>query len=77
MSFKACHNLGNALIESVNEDDYNYSVLQIIVGPQKSCDENSEDDIPELVRKINVTLEDSPMEIMPFIKSCTRNANIY
>ena len=71
----ACHSFGEAFIESINDDDYNYAALQIIVGPQKSCDENSEEDILELVRKIHGKLEDSPVEIMPFIKSCTRNAD--
>ena len=70
----ACHSLGKAFIQLINDDDYNYAVLQIIVGPQKSCDENSGEYIPELVRKINEKLEESPIEIMPFIKSCTRNA---
>ena len=70
----ACHSLGNSFIESINYDDYNYAVSQIIIGPQNSCDENSEEDILELVRKIHGKLEDSPVEIMPFIKSCTRNA---
>ena len=73
----ACHSLGKAFIELMNEEDYNYAVLQIIVGPQKSCDENSEEDILELVRKIHGKLEDSPVEIIPFIKSCTRNADFF
>ena len=46
----------------------------MIVGPEKSCDETREEDFLEMVRKINGKLEESPKEIMPFIKSCTRNA---
>ena len=70
----ACQSLGEAFFESINDHDYSNAVLRIIVGPQKSCDENSGEDIIELVRKIHHKLEDSPVEIMPFIKSCTRNA---
>ena len=70
----ACHSLANSFIESVNYDDYNYAVSQILIGPQKTCDENSGEDIIELVQKIHGKLEDSPADIMPFINSCTRNA---
>ena len=74
----ACHSLGESFIESfielINDDDYNYAVLQIILGPEKSRDENFKEDILELVRKIHGKLENSPTEIMPFIQSCTRNA---
>ena len=77
MPTKACHSLSKVFLGSINDEDYNYAVLQIIVGPQKSCDENSEDDISELVRRIHGKLEDSSETIMPFIKSCTRNANFH
>ena len=67
-----------ALIESIDEEDYKSAVSQIIIGPEmKFCDENSDDDIPKLIRKIHEKLECSPVTIMPFIKSCTRNANFY
>jgi len=66
------YSLGKALIQGINVDDYNFVVSQIIIGPEKkSCDENSDDDIFEVIRKINEKLEDSPLTIMPFIKSCT------
>ena len=74
MPITACQSLGEAFFASINDNDYSNTVLQIIVGPQKPCDENSEKDILELVRKIHGKLEDSPSEIVPFIKSCTRNA---
>ena len=70
----ACDSHGKAFIELVNEDDYNYAVSKIIVGPEKSRDECLKEDILELVQKIQEKLEDSPTEILPFIKSCTRNA---
>ena len=74
VSNTACHSHGNLFIESINHDDFKNAVLQIIVGPEKSRDDNLEEDILELVGQIHGKLEDSPMEIMPFIKSCTRNA---
>ena len=70
----ACHSLGEAFIELINEDDYNYAVSKIIVGPEKLRDECLKEEILELVRKIHGKLKDSPTEIMPFIESCTRNA---
>ena len=70
----ACHSLGEAFIELINEDDYNYAVSKIIVGPEKLRDECLKEEILELVRKIHGKLKDSPTEIMPFIQSCTRNA---
>ena len=73
----ACHSRVHSFIESINYEDYNYAVSKIIIGPQKAFDENSEEDIFELLRKIHGKLEDSPLEIMPFIKSCTRNADFY
>ena len=72
-----CNSLGEKFFEPINEDDCNYAVLKIIVGPEKSCDENCDEDILELVQKIHGKLEDSPLEVMPFIKSCTRNADFY
>ena len=74
MPITACQSLGEAFFESINDNDYSNAVLQIIVGPEKSGDENCDEDIPELVGKIHRKLEDSPTEIMTFIKSCTRNA---
>ena len=73
----ACLSLANSLIKSVNYDDYNYVVSQIMIGPQKVCDENSGEDILELVGKIHGKLEDSPVDIMPFIKSCFWDAVFY
>ena len=73
----ACQSLGEAFFESINDNDYSNAVLQIIVGPEKSGDENCDEDIPELVGKIHRKLEDSPTEIMTFIKSCTRNADFF
>ena len=79
LSQKACDSIDEAFIASVTEDDYNYAVSQVIIGPEKKClfEENSDDEILELIRKIHVKLEDSPVTIMPFIKSCTRNAVFY
>ena len=48
-----------------------------MIGPQKVCDENSGEDILELVGKIHGKLEDSPVDIMPFIKSCFWDAVFY
>ena len=73
----ACQILGEAFFESINDNDYSDAVLQIIVGPEKSGDENCEEDVSDLVRKIHRKLEDSPVEIMPFIKSCTRNGDFF
>ena len=79
LSQKACDSIDEAFIESVTEDDYNYAVSQVIIGPEKRFlfKENSDDEILELIRKIHVKLEESPVTIMPFIKSCTRNAYFY
>ena len=75
VSHIACHILGEAFIESINEDDYKNVVFQVITTPEKKSHENSGEDILELICKIYKTLEDSPVTILPFINSCTRNAN--
>ena len=76
MSHIACHILGEAFIESIKEDEYKNAVFQVITTPDnKSYDENSGEDILVLICKIYKTLEDSPVTILPFINSCTRNAN--
>jgi hypothetical protein len=68
----ACQSLGKTLTESITEDDYNRGVIQIIDDPEKkSCDEDSEGDILELIRKIHMKLKNSPISIMPFTQSCT------
>ena len=76
VSHEACHGLSDAFIESINEDDYKNAVFQVVNGPEKSSnDKGPDDNILKLISKIYKTLEDSPVSILPFIQSCTRNAN--
>ena len=64
-------------MESVNEDDYDYAVSKIIIGPRKNSDENqSKDDISVLIMDIREKLKDSPTTIFPFIESCSRIAGL-
>ena len=63
-------------MESINEDDYDYAVSKIIIGPKKNSDENHcKDDIFFLINEIREQLKDSPATIFPFIESCSRNAD--
>ena len=76
VSHEACNSLCEAFIESINADDYKNAIFQIVNGPEKrSNDKDPDDDILKLICKIYKTLEDSPVSILPFIQSCTRNAN--
>ena len=68
------------MIGSFTEEEYNYVVMQII-GEKKAqkrkmnSDGNPyEDFISNVIKKIRDKLENSPMIILPFIESCTRNA---
>ena len=68
------------MIGSITEDEYNNVVMQII-GEKKaqkrkmnSDDNPYEDFIHNVLKKIRDKLENSPMTILPFIESCTRNA---
>ena len=77
VSHEACHTLCEAFIESINEDDYKNAVFQVVNGPEKSSnDKGPDDDILKLICKIYKTLEDSPISILSFIQSCTRNAGL-
>ena len=50
-------------------------MVQIVTGAQtKSCDESIDADILELIRRMHEKLDDSPIAIIQFIKSCTRKA---
>ena len=68
------------MIGSITEEEYNHVVMQII-GEKRAqkrkmnSDGNPyEDFIPDITKKIRDKLENSPMMILPFIESCTRNA---
>ena len=50
--------------------------MAIIIGSKKKTyGKNSKNDIDTLIKKIREKLEDSPVAILPFIESCTRNAH--
>ena len=75
-----CDSLDKKIIGSITEDEYNNVVMQII-GEKKaqkrkinSDDNPYEDFIHNVIKKIRDKLENSPMIILPFIESCTRNA---
>lgn len=77
VSHEACHSLCEAFIELINEDDYKNAVFQVVNCPEKKLnDKDPDDDILKLICKIYKTLEDSPVSILPFIQSCTRNAGL-
>ena len=77
ISHEACHSLCEAFIESIYEEDYKNAIFQVVNGPEKrSNDKDPDDDILELICKIYKTLEDSPVSILPFIQSCTRNVSL-
>ena len=64
------------MIESINEEEYNYVVMQMIIAPRSKLDDNeSVDDISFVTKKVRDKLEKSPTIILPFIESCTRNAD--
>ena len=51
--------------------------MAIIIGSKKKAyGKNSKNDIDILIKKIREKLEDSPVAILPFIESCTRNAHL-
>ena len=69
-----CQSLDKKIIESINEDEYNYVVMQMIIAPKEKLDENeSVDDISFVTKKVRDKLEKSPTLILSFIESCTRN----
>ena len=51
--------------------------MAIIIGSKKKAyGKDSKNDIDILIKKIREKLEDSPVAILPFIESCTRNAHL-
>ena len=68
--------LDKKIIQSINPDDYDYAVAIIIGSKKKAYGKDSKNDIDILIKKIREKLEDSPVAILPFIESCTRNAHL-
>ena len=68
--------LDKKIIQSINPDDYDYAVAIIIGSKKKPYGKDSKNDIDILIKKIREKLEDSPVAILPFIESCTRNAHL-
>ena len=74
---QAAHGLDEKILESINEDDYDYAVSKIISGPKKnSAEDHYNDDIVFLIKEIHDKLKDSPSTIFPFFESCSRNADL-
>ena len=71
-----CQSLDKKIIESINEDEYNYVVMQMIIGRKNKLDDSEiEDGICIVTKKVQEKLEKSPTIIIPFLQSCARNAD--